>query len=847
MKNFICTLFILMLNSTNVFSLVNMETPISRWVVVGVADYKDGRYFLHEDTVTHELCATYVECLNTSITNLSIPSTVKYEGKNYIVRNIQLSYTGGTNNIRKINIPNSVISIKELICPLLTELKIPNSVKYIGGISCENLTEIILPESVCYIAKSTFSRCKNLEKILIPRKIYWIGDLAFANCKQLREVEWSVNKDNRGYTNLPKTIQDKLLDTVGNNLFDGCENLRTISFPYPIKNIGEFAFNGCKNLCNINIPINGSITKIGKAAFQGCEHLMDINCEQVGVVGVANDKTLFADTIADNAFMGCSNLDVNTIYSKFIGNCAFMSCKNLERVSLFLTTYLGDNAFASCSRLKKLCAPGVKYIGDMCFWYDENLETVDGITSSVRFGGSISGIFALAKVDYIPFERAYKIFATPMVESMIAEWEKKGEYETIADWKKRVTPQTLEIKVKSAMDSAKVSYIKKYAPEILKGEIESYDADNSVFKIRIDNLNCYTNKGIARKLLSNQYIYAKVPANEAPAFRDNWHDVKLFPEYCICKDYLGVSSCEFVLNGKSYDSPLLYDDETAVLGIKPATLDIWNEENPSGMKNVVNDIVDTQIPECRTILNNSFAIIIGNEKYQKVTKVECANNDAVVFSQYCKKTLGMPEKNVRFYPDATYATMLAAIDDIKNIAKVYKGNLNVIFYYAGHGIPDESNRDAYLLPVDTDGKNMAVCYPLSKLYQELGTMNAKSVIVFMDACFSGSQRGEGMLASARGVAIKANPAAPQGNMVVFSAASGDETAYPYKEKNHGLFTYFLLKKLQETKGAVTLGELGNYIIDNVAKESVVSNGKSQTPTVMASSTIENNWKEFVIK
>ena len=118
--------------------------------------------------------------------------------------------------------------------------------------------------------------------------------------------------------------------------------------------------------------------------------------------------------------------------------------------------------------------------------------------------------------------------------------------------------------------------------------------------------------------------------------------------------------------------------------------------------------------------------------------------------------------------------------------------------------------------------------------------NAKATDFFIYTSFSAAQREEGMLTSVRGVAIK-------GNMVVFSAASGDETAYPYTEKNHGLFTYFLLKKLQETQGSVTLGKLDNYIIDNVTKESVVSNGKSQTPTVMVSTAIENNWKELVIK
>ena len=56
-----------------------------------------------------------------------------------------------------------------------------------------------------------------------------------------------------------------------------------------------------------------------------------------------------------------------------------------------------------------------------------------------------------------------------------------------------------------------------------------------------------------------------------------------------------------------------------------------------------------------------------------------------------------------------------------------------------------------------------------------------------------------MLASARGVAIKAKQNHPQGNMVVLSAAQGDETAHPYTEKGHGLFTYYLLKKLKETQ------------------------------------------------
>jgi hypothetical protein len=79
-------------------------------------------------------------------------------------------------------------------------------------------------------------------------------------------------------------------------------------------------------------------------------------------------------------------------------------------------------------------------------------------------------------------------------------------------------------------------------------------------------------------------------------------------------------------------------------------------------------------------------------------------------------------------------------------------------------------------------------------------------------------------------------------MIVFTAATNDETAYPYREKGHGMFTYFLLKKLQESKGNVTLGELGDYIATNVKRQSIVVNNKSQTPTVIPSPALSGGWE-----
>lgn len=256
--------------------------------------------------------------------------------------------------------------------------------------------------------------------------------------------------------------------------------------------------------------------------------------------------------------------------------------------------------------------------------------------------------------------------------------------------------------------------------------------------------------------------------------------------------------------------------------------------------------VDENIPETNAKNSNTFALIIANENYQSVASVPYALNDGKIFREYCLKTLGIPEKQIKYIPNATGNQIKAQINWLQTLAEVFT-DPHIIFYYAGHGIPDESSRTAYLLPVDGIGTDVSTGYKLDDLYAVLGKMPAENVTVFMDACFSGSKRENGMLASARGVAIKAKSGMPQGNMVVFSAAQSDETAYPNNEEKHGMFTYFLLKKLQETKGDVTLHELGEYIKTNVSQQSILLNGKSQTPCVTPSASLDASWREWKLK
>ncbi len=267
---------------------------------------------------------------------------------------------------------------------------------------------------------------------------------------------------------------------------------------------------------------------------------------------------------------------------------------------------------------------------------------------------------------------------------------------------------------------------------------------------------------------------------------------------------------------------------------------------PKEEKKMLSD-VDLDIPANAVDNANTFVVIFANENYQEEVKVDYALNDGEMFKTYCEKVLGVPGNNIHIRKDATLNNMRAEMSWMQQVAKAYKGSARFIVYYAGHGIPDEKSGVSYLLPVDGKGTMLDTGYSLALFYKQLGQLQATNVMVFMDACFSGSKRGDGMLASARGVAIKAKPQAPQGNMVVFSAAQGDETAYPYKEKGHGLFTYYLLKKLKETGGNVTYGELGTYIEEEVTRKSIVSNGKSQTPTVIPSQSLSGSWQTMKLK
>lgn len=273
---------------------------------------------------------------------------------------------------------------------------------------------------------------------------------------------------------------------------------------------------------------------------------------------------------------------------------------------------------------------------------------------------------------------------------------------------------------------------------------------------------------------------------------------------------------------------------------------VQNQQNTISKKEVIESDVDQNIPQSNKQSGNTYVLIIANEDYQFVDDVNFAAHDGEIFKEYCIKTLGIPERQIRYCANASYGVISDGVDWLKYALNNFEG-CKAIVYYCGHGIPDEKTGDAYIIPVDGKGTNTTTCYSLNTLYTTLANTKASNITYFMDACFTGANKEGSMLVAARGVAREAKKETLQGNSVVFSASSGDETAMTYPEKGHGLFTYFLLKKLQETQGNVSYSELADYINKNVKKEAFLINEKPQNPVVATSTAASSTWKNMTLK
>ncbi|MTI32962.1 caspase family protein [Xanthovirga aplysinae] len=452
----------------------------------------------------------------------------------------------------------------------------------------------------------------------------------------------------------------------------------------------------------------------------------------------------------------------------------------------------------------------------------------------------------------------YKITEDPVVKlenyvrTALSKWERKGDFEKLENYKKRVNPTRRREKIYQLVQRIIKDYAKEPFSHSIRNAQHEYDVENEVFRIQFPNMNS---------------IYLPVPLHEAQAFNRNFKDLFFeSPEFSIKEKKFMVTYVRIINphNQKTYtyDSklPVQYrskkiDNSYNVSLELENSFNLLNSSLPKESWDTSPTLVgvDHNIPITTELQPQKFALIIGNEDYKSYqeeldaeSNVPFAKNDALIIKEYFIKTLGVPNENITMLINATSGQMQRAVRKLQQIQQANGDATEVLVYYAGHGLPDEKTRDAYLIPVDINGNSLEFALRVNELCKALTETPTKRVTLILDACFSGGARA-GTLISRRGVRVKPKAYLPASNLIIFSSSSDEESAGAYVPKRHGLFTYFLLKKLQETEGNISYSELAENLNKEVRLKSILINNKQQTPTVTTNPSIGEEWKKWTFK
>lgn len=189
---------------------------------------------------------------------------------------------------------------------------------------CINLQEIVFPDTMIEMGEHSFVNCKSLKEFIIPEGVESIGKGILYGCSSIISITFPstletipcFSSDGEGLPNLREVELSEGIEKISNFAFCHHTNLKYISIPSTVTQIGEGAFD-YSGLVEITLPSNiGSVpyrafegdtllkhvsiadgvTSIEKYAFRECTQLQDVSIPE----SVTN--------IDPEAFYGCPNV-----------------------------------------------------------------------------------------------------------------------------------------------------------------------------------------------------------------------------------------------------------------------------------------------------------------------------------------------------------------------------------------------------------------------------------------------------------------------------------------------------------------------------------------------------------
>ena len=271
--------------------------------------------------------------------------------------------------------------------------------------------DIVVPEKVKgndgveYVVTSLgnecFQYCSVLTSITIPSSVTSMGESCFEGCSGLTSIT------------IPSSVT-----LLGVGCFRNCSGLTSITIPSSVTSLGENCFTACSGLTSITIP--SSVTSLSNGCFSGCSGLTSISipssvtalsdwcfsgCSGLTSISIPSSVT----SLGGYSFSGCSGLTSITSPSSVnsLGSGCFSGCSGLTSITIPSTvTSLGEHCFSSCSGLTSVTIPSsVTSLGYYCFSDCSGLTSIT-IPSSVTSLGK-SCFYGCSGLETVYFKGKY--------------------------------------------------------------------------------------------------------------------------------------------------------------------------------------------------------------------------------------------------------------------------------------------------------------------------------------------------------------------------------------------------------------------------------------------------------
>lgn len=375
-------------------------------------------YYLDQE---HKVAAcTGLQAENADVTNLVIPSTVRYNGVTYAVVALY-DNRYNQNKVRTLTLPRTLRHINDYGLSdyrAITDLEIPANVERMGNNivnNCPQLQRIKInaevPPTLGSLSNDYYydefnDRGRHYYKITIPRESFhayrlvnaWtnytvliggdegitvstgkiaagdLGHVVVDEAGYLQEVnkliiEGELNSDDwskiKQMTNLTEVDLSKaLIDEIPEGAFRDRWAIDKVLLPPTLKKIGPYAFQRAA-LTSVNIPDN--VETIDRTAFGGAKYMQEVH--------LPDSLT----SLGEGAFEYCKSLHSVKIPAKIkeIPGYALRYCNSLQSVELHDSiTSIGYEAFGN-SDLREITLPkSTTRVGDYAFKENTNLSKV---------------------------------------------------------------------------------------------------------------------------------------------------------------------------------------------------------------------------------------------------------------------------------------------------------------------------------------------------------------------------------------------------------------------------------------------------------------------------------------